>query len=213
MPHRLSGYRGGGQDDRPARYPGRQHTPHPPSSRDCTWRNVRDFEPLTRAHSDAVAPHWRDHLAARLTFELVVFSRHGGTITTGPNFGYDLQAVALDRRADPALDLADLRLAFNGSEPVRAASVARFEQVLGPLRSAARGDVSRLRTSRGDPRGHVSAAGPTPARRVYTCGPAGGCIWWLCVLALARRYQFSEACSVMLMLMAARLMLMAAGRR
>lgn len=49
-------------------------------------------------------------------------SRHGGTVTAGPNFAWALAARAL-RRGDQ-LDLSRLRLALNGAEPVHTATVA-----------------------------------------------------------------------------------------
>jgi acyl-CoA synthetase (AMP-forming)/AMP-acid ligase II len=61
---------------------------------------------------------------------LAYFSEHHATMLTGPNFSYDylLDALPPDRLA--ALDLSRWRLAFNGAEPVRAATVARFSAAL-----------------------------------------------------------------------------------
>lgn len=61
---------------------------------------------------------------------LEYFAEHGGTVLTGPNFSYDylLDAVAPDQLA--ALDLSSWRLAFNGAEPVSAATVRRFTKTL-----------------------------------------------------------------------------------
>ncbi|WP_062212978.1 AMP-binding protein [Streptomyces sp. NBRC 109706] len=60
------------------------------------------------------------------------FATHGGTVMTGPNFAYDhlLDNVAPERLA--ALDLSGWRLAFNGAEPVGAATVRRFTEALAP---------------------------------------------------------------------------------
>jgi fatty-acyl-CoA synthase len=60
------------------------------------------------------------------------FSHHRGTILTGPNFSYDylLDMVPPERLA--ALDLSSWRLAFNGAEPVAAATVERFAADLAP---------------------------------------------------------------------------------
>jgi fatty-acyl-CoA synthase len=59
---------------------------------------------------------------------LEYFAEHHGTVLTGPNFSYDylVDAVAPDRLA--TLDLSSWRLAFNGAEPVSAATVRRFTE-------------------------------------------------------------------------------------
>jgi len=61
---------------------------------------------------------------------LEYFAGHGGTVLTGPNFSYDhlMDAIAPGRLA--TMDLSSWRLAFNGAEPVSAATVRRFTQVL-----------------------------------------------------------------------------------
>jgi fatty-acyl-CoA synthase len=61
---------------------------------------------------------------------LEYFAEHSGTVLTGPNFSYDylLDAMAPDQLA--ALDLSSWRLAFNGAEPVSAATVRRFTEAL-----------------------------------------------------------------------------------
>ncbi|MFD8863370.1 AMP-binding protein [Streptomyces sp. NPDC059590] len=60
------------------------------------------------------------------------FAAHRGTVITGPNFSYDylLDHVPAERLA--ALDLSSWRLAFNGAEPVSAATVRRFTEALAP---------------------------------------------------------------------------------
>ena len=59
---------------------------------------------------------------------LEYFAEHRGTVITGPNFSYDylLDAVPPERLA--RLDLSAWRLAFNGAEPVSAATVRRFTE-------------------------------------------------------------------------------------
>lgn len=59
---------------------------------------------------------------------LEYFAERRGTVLTGPNFSYDylLDAMAPDQLA--ALDLSSWRLAFNGAEPVGAATVRRFTE-------------------------------------------------------------------------------------
>lgn len=57
-------------------------------------------------------------------------SEHGGTVTAGPSFAYALAGRAMQR--SPGLDLGRARLAFNGSEPIDAASVEAFCQGAEP---------------------------------------------------------------------------------
>lgn len=57
-------------------------------------------------------------------------SRHGGTITAAPNFGYGL--AARDLRSNPReLDLSRWRVAANGAEPVDVDTVSRFTETAG----------------------------------------------------------------------------------
>lgn len=57
-------------------------------------------------------------------------TEHGGTVISGPNFGYDAMAETVARRGRDGLALGGLRLAFNGSEPVRATTVERWQQAV-----------------------------------------------------------------------------------
>ncbi len=59
---------------------------------------------------------------------LAAISRHRATTSGGPNFAYDLcvRKIAPADRED--LDLSSWDLAFNGAEPVRAESMARFAE-------------------------------------------------------------------------------------
>ncbi|MBB4684150.1 fatty acyl-AMP ligase [Amycolatopsis jiangsuensis] len=50
--------------------------------------------------------------------------------TAAPNFAFDLAAV---EPPPDGLDLSRVRVALNGSEPVRPETVARFQEVFGPL--------------------------------------------------------------------------------
>ncbi|GAA0986438.1 hypothetical protein GCM10009555_063890 [Acrocarpospora macrocephala] len=63
---------------------------------------------------------------------LEYLAARGGTMMTGPNFSYDyiLDNVPAERLA--TLDLSSWRLAFNGAEPVSAATVRRFTEALAP---------------------------------------------------------------------------------
>ncbi|MCL7460191.1 amino acid adenylation domain-containing protein [Micromonospora sp. MSM11] len=63
---------------------------------------------------------------------LEAISRYRATISGGPNFAYDLcvRKVAPADRA--ALDLSSWRVAFNGAEPVRAATLRAFAEAFAP---------------------------------------------------------------------------------
>src|SRR3989442_11904506 len=54
--------------------------------------------------------------------------RHRGTLSGGPNFGYELCLRKLDEAALDGLDLSSWRFAFNGAEPVSATTMQDFQQ-------------------------------------------------------------------------------------
>jgi 1-acyl-sn-glycerol-3-phosphate acyltransferase len=58
--------------------------------------------------------------------------RHRGTVTAAPNFAFELCLRHLDPAGLQALDLASLRYAANGAEPVAAATLARFAAAFRP---------------------------------------------------------------------------------
>ena len=57
---------------------------------------------------------------------LEAISRYGGTTSGGPNFAYELCVERIPPDALDGLDLSTWRVAFNGSEPVRARTMERF---------------------------------------------------------------------------------------
>jgi 1-acyl-sn-glycerol-3-phosphate acyltransferase len=59
---------------------------------------------------------------------LEAISRHGGTLSAGPNFAYELCLNRIDDDALVGLDLSRWRLAFNGAEAVSPDTVTRFGQ-------------------------------------------------------------------------------------
>ncbi|MBV1850753.1 non-ribosomal peptide synthetase [Catellatospora tritici] len=59
-------------------------------------------------------------------FWLETVTRHGVTVTGGPDFGYRLCAERVTDARLSGLDLSRWRLAFTGAEPVRAQTVDRF---------------------------------------------------------------------------------------
>ena len=52
--------------------------------------------------------------------------RHGGTLSAGPNFAYELCVRKIDDSALEGLDLHTWRMAFNGAEPVSPDTIQRF---------------------------------------------------------------------------------------
>lgn len=63
---------------------------------------------------------------------LRLMSETGGTMLTGPDFSYQRLAAAATPEAVAGLDLTRWRLAYNGAEPVRAATVQEFTTRLAP---------------------------------------------------------------------------------
>lgn len=63
---------------------------------------------------------------------LRTISETGATISGGPNFGYDLSVRSVSAEQRATLDLSRWRVAFNGAEPVRAASLERFTEAFAP---------------------------------------------------------------------------------
>jgi acyl-CoA synthetase (AMP-forming)/AMP-acid ligase II/alkylation response protein AidB-like acyl-CoA dehydrogenase/acyl carrier protein len=64
---------------------------------------------------------------------LRAISRYRATSSGGPDFAYDLcvRRVSAEERA--GLDLSSWRMAYNGSEPVRATTLRRFSEAFGPF--------------------------------------------------------------------------------
>jgi acyl-CoA synthetase (AMP-forming)/AMP-acid ligase II len=59
-------------------------------------------------------------------FELI--ERSGANMSGAPNFGYELCLARISAQERAAFDLSRVELLFNGAEPVRAATVRRFEE-------------------------------------------------------------------------------------
>jgi 8-amino-7-oxononanoate synthase/acyl carrier protein len=59
-------------------------------------------------------------------------TKYGVTISGGPNFAYDLCTDKITDDQLAGLDLSQWEVAFNGAEPVRADTLARFTQRFGP---------------------------------------------------------------------------------
>jgi amino acid adenylation domain-containing protein len=63
---------------------------------------------------------------------LQAISRYRGTTSGGPNFAYEHCLRKASPEAVARLDLASWRVAFNGAEPVRAATLERFAAAFAP---------------------------------------------------------------------------------
>ncbi len=57
---------------------------------------------------------------------LRAISRHGGTLSGGPNFAYELVAARVQDAQLEGLDLSTWRVAFNGAEPVNIDTMRKF---------------------------------------------------------------------------------------
>ncbi|GAB2923765.1 fatty acyl-AMP ligase [Paraburkholderia jirisanensis] len=59
---------------------------------------------------------------------LQAIERYKATTSGGPNFAYELLLKKVSQEVASSLDLSSWKLAFNGAEPVRAATMARFSK-------------------------------------------------------------------------------------
>ncbi|VEG38109.1 acyl-CoA synthetase (AMP-forming)/AMP-acid ligase II [Mycolicibacterium flavescens] len=58
----------------------------------------------------------------------------GGTISVAPNFAFDHAAArGVPKDGEPPLDLSNVKCILNGSEPISAATVRRFNEAFGPF--------------------------------------------------------------------------------
>jgi amino acid adenylation domain-containing protein len=63
---------------------------------------------------------------------LEAISRYRATTSGGPNFAYDLCVERISAEERATLDLSSWTTAFNGAEPIRAETLARFADAFGP---------------------------------------------------------------------------------
>ncbi|HVR99639.1 MAG TPA: AMP-binding protein, partial [Thermoanaerobaculia bacterium] len=63
---------------------------------------------------------------------LEAIARYAGTTSGGPNFAYDLCVDRIGEEERQGLDLSSWQVAFNGAEPVRAATLERFARAFRP---------------------------------------------------------------------------------
>ncbi len=64
---------------------------------------------------------------------LQAISEYGATVSGGPNFAYELCVRKINEGDLAGLDLSRWRLAFNGAEPVRAATLRAFTEAFAPV--------------------------------------------------------------------------------
>ena len=63
---------------------------------------------------------------------LRAISEHGGTVSGGPNFAFELCLRRVGEADRAELDLSSWEIAFNGSEPVRAETIDAFAEMFAP---------------------------------------------------------------------------------
>lgn len=63
---------------------------------------------------------------------LQAITKYSATITPAPNFAFELCVRRIPEDQREGLDLSTMRHAFNGAEPVRPSTLARFEEAFGP---------------------------------------------------------------------------------
>ncbi len=98
---------------------------------------------------------------ARPSSWLRAIHRHGGTISGGPNFSYELCLRRIPEHELEGLDLSSWRFAFNGAEPVSPETMLQFEErfsryglkknVMSPVYGLAECSVGLAFTPPGDP--------------------------------------------------------------
>jgi len=102
---------------------------------------------------------------------LEAITKYGAHTSGGPNFAYDLCVRRITEEQKASLDLRSWKLAFNGAEPVRAATLARFAEAFAscgfdpaafyPCYGLAEGTLAvsgGLKSSRPDVRGFDATA-------------------------------------------------------
>ncbi|WP_447971452.1 amino acid adenylation domain-containing protein [Nitrospira sp. M1] len=81
------------------------------------------------AHCVLMAPH---HFLQKPLRWLDAISRYRATTSGGPNFAYDLCVKQISQAQREGLDLECWRVAFNGAEPIRPATLDKFEAAFKP---------------------------------------------------------------------------------
>ena len=68
----------------------------------------------------------------RPLFWLEAISKYKATVSGGPNFAFDLCVAKSTPEQREGLDLSSWSVAFNGAEPIRPSTLARFSKTFGP---------------------------------------------------------------------------------
>jgi acyl-CoA synthetase (AMP-forming)/AMP-acid ligase II len=110
------------------------------------------------ARSVFMAPAEFVHRPARWLRQL---AGHPAVFTAAPNFAFDMAADAASEAGDD-LDLSGVRIALNGSEPVRPRTIARFQEVFGPR--GFRPEAHRPSYGLAEATVYVASAGPEGPR-------------------------------------------------
>jgi acyl transferase domain-containing protein/acyl-CoA synthetase (AMP-forming)/AMP-acid ligase II/acyl carrier protein len=109
---------------------------------------------------------------------LRAISTFRATYTYAPNFAYELciRKVPADSRVD--LDLGSLRIALNGAEPVRAATLSRFAEMFAPcgFRPTAMYPAYGMTEATSIIAGGADGAGPVVRRFSIESLEAGACV-------------------------------------
>lgn len=71
------------------------------------------------------------HFMQRPVRWLRAISKYRATLSGGPNFAYDLCVNKIESKDTADLDLSCWAVAFNGAEPVRSATIERFQKAFG----------------------------------------------------------------------------------
>jgi len=110
---------------------------------------------------------------------LRAISRYRATTSGGPSFAYELCVARTSPEQRQALDLSSWEVAFNGAEPVHAATVARFIEAFAPC--GFRAEAFHPCYGLAEATLLVSVAGRRPprvveqgGRELVSCGPEAG---------------------------------------
>ncbi len=145
------------------------------------WHDLGLYHGLLYPLSVGCEAHLVEPSIATLDLWLRTLSRVGGTLSGAPDFAYRIAT----RSVDPAgIDLARLRLATDGGEPVRRQTIEDFERRFGapgrlrPAYGSAEANLAATMVRRGAPlredaAGTVSTGTPFPGAQVRIVGGDG----------------------------------------
>ena len=121
-----------------------------------TWASSGNvFGPINGCHRSSSCP--RSKFIKRPIRWLRAITRFRGTMSGGPDFAYRLAVDRTTPEQRAELDLRSWELAYNGAEPVRAATIDLFAKTFDGVRLPPGRDVSLLRVAEST----LYVAGPT----------------------------------------------------